>query len=200
MNPNGSALQVNGRENLWSRAVAMETGIQVASCYQCMRCSNSCPVSTNMDIKPHQVVRMVQLGQRERLLECSSIWICLSCEMCSTYCPNEIDVAGLMNHLKNLVVSSQKKPAEIDIATFHEVFLNVLQTSGRINDLQLMRQFRWKGLVRRDLPARGEMMKDFHLAMDLLKRKRLKLFPERSGATGEVRRIFEQYGRKGVSS
>mgnify|MGYP000684070217 FL=1 len=126
-----AAMQVNGHEKAWARAIASETGIQVASCYQCLRCSNSCPVSTFMDVKPHQVVRLVQLGWREALLRASSIWVCLSCEMCSTYCPNEIDVAGLMNHLKNSVISSRRPPAEYEIAAFHDVFLRVLREIGR---------------------------------------------------------------------
>ncbi|MFZ0613924.1 MAG: hypothetical protein WAM73_16915, partial [Desulfobacterales bacterium] len=37
-----------------------ETGANVAACYQCERCTNACPVSAYMDIKPHQVIRYVQ--------------------------------------------------------------------------------------------------------------------------------------------
>ena len=200
MSQNGNALQVNGRESLWSRSMAMETSIRVSSCYQCLRCTNSCPVSTFMDLKPHQVVRLVQLGQTEKLLACSAIWVCLSCEMCSTYCPNEIDVAGLMNHLKNSVVSSRKRPAEYEIAAFHQIFLDVLRNHGRINDLQLMQRYKWKTLIHGHLPPGKEVIKDLKLALELMKRKRLKIMPERSGATGEIRRLIEMHGRKGIRS
>ncbi len=193
-------LNVNGRETTWARAVAKETGIQVASCYQCLRCSNSCPVSTFMDIKPHQVVRLVQLGQREALLGASSIWVCLSCEMCSTYCPNEIDVAGLMNHLKNAVVSGRRTPAEYEIAAFHDVFLRVLRENGRINDLQLMQRYRIKTLLHGQVPTREELATDAVLAWDLFKRRRLRFLPEKSGAAGEIRRVLEDYGHKKVST
>lgn len=196
----GPTLNVDGRETVWARAVAKETGIQVASCYQCLRCSNSCPVSTFMDIKPHQVVRMVQLGQRESLLKASSIWVCLSCEMCSTYCPNEIDVAGLMNHLKNSVVSNRRMPAEYEIAAFHDVFLRVLKENGRINDLQLMQRYKLKTLLHGQMPSREEFMSDAALALDLFKRKRLRFLPEKSSAAGEIRQILEDYGHKKVST
>lgn len=195
-----SELQINGREYVWSRAVALETGISVSSCYQCLRCTNSCPVSSYMDIKPHQVVRLVQLGCRDALLESSTIWICLSCEMCSTYCPNEIHVARLMDYLKNSVVASRKVPAEYEIAAFHEVFLDVLTQHGRINDLQLMQRFKWKTLMHGNLPPKKEVMKDLSLAMALFKRRRLHLLPERSPAANEIRRIVAQHGRKGVPS
>ncbi|MGA7876646.1 MAG: 4Fe-4S dicluster domain-containing protein [Desulfoferrobacter sp.] len=200
MEQTNDTLQINGRENLWARAVSMETGIQVASCYQCLRCSNSCPVSTFMDIKPHQIVRLVQLGQKEKLLKCSAIWICLSCEMCTTYCPNEIDVAALLNHLKNSVVCSQITPAEYEIAAFHEVFMDVLQKHGRMNDLQLMQRFRFKTVSHGHLPSCDEMSDDISLALELLKRRRLRLFPERSRAANEIKRVLRQHGHKGVSS
>ena len=200
MNEAGSALKINGQERLRARAIAMEAGIRVASCYQCLRCTNSCPVSAFMDIKPHQVVRLTQLGQWERLLESSAIWICLSCEMCSTYCPNEVDVAGLMNHIKNSVVSSRRVPAEYEVAIFHEVFIDVLRRQGRINDLQLMQRFRWKTLAHGDIPSGEDTLNELTLALDLMKRKRLRLFPERSRAAAEIRRILKQYGQKGVAS
>jgi heterodisulfide reductase subunit C2 len=190
------ALQLPLVGTTWSSALAVQNGIRVASCYQCLRCSNSCPVSTFMDIKPHQVVRLVQLGQQEKLLQCSSIWVCLSCEMCTTYCPNEIDVAGLMNHLKNLVVAGRRLPAEPDIFTFHEVFLSALHKNGRINDLQLMQRYKWKRLMQGNLPPRDEVLRDLWLAIQLLKRKRLRLLPEKSPAAGEIRAIRQQLGSR----
>jgi heterodisulfide reductase subunit C len=186
-------------DHLWARAIAREAGIRVTSCYQCLRCTNSCPVSTFMDIKPHQVVRLVQFGRRETLLSCSSIWVCLSCEMCSTYCPNEIDVAGLMNHLKNAVISARKKPAEYEIALFQEIFLEVLQKYGRINDLQLIQRYKWKLLTRGMVPPARELKKDLRLAAGLLQRRRLRLLPERSGALREIREIMRHHGVGRVS-
>ena len=175
------SLRWNGPEQKWSRAVAAESGIRVTSCYQCLRCTNGCPVSTLMEIKPHEVVRLVQLGRRDELLESSTPWICLSCEMCSTYCPNEIDVAGLMNYLKNTVVSSLKKPALYEVAAFHEAFLSVLGRYGRMERLRTpWGVFKWKSLLNQGPPGRKEMIEDMSLAWSLLKRGRLGLFPDKA--------------------
>jgi heterodisulfide reductase subunit C len=187
-------------DHLWAQAIARETGIRATSCYQCLRCTNSCPVSTFMDIKPHQVVRLVQFGRRETLLSCSSIWVCLSCEMCSTYCPNEIDVAGLMNHLKNTVVSTRKKPAEYEIALFQEIFLEVLQKYGRINDLQLMQRYQWKLITRGTSPPANEFFKNVKLGLSLFRRNRLRILPERSRAVNEIRRLMEHHGSRRVTT
>ncbi len=191
---------MDGGEKLWSRAIEAETGIKTAACYQCLRCSNSCPVSDYMDIKPHRVVRLTQLGQKEALLRSSTIWICISCEMCSTYCPNEIDVAALMNHLKNSAVNSLRKPAEYEIAAFHEAFMTMLQRYGRINDLQLMGLFRTGNALHGRLPSWKSIGRDFGLAFGLLRRKRLRFFPEKSPAARRLRRLLSQYGRKRIRS
>jgi heterodisulfide reductase subunit C len=196
MPPTPPTLHITGREQAWSRDLIRTTGIPVSSCYQCLRCTNSCPVSSFMDIKPHQVVRDVLLGQRESLLSCSAIWVCLSCEMCSTYCPNDIDVAALMNQLKNMVVELHRIPAEPIIAAFHQVFLDVLGRHGRINELQLMHRFQFNVLRQGYRPPRQEIIRDLTLTLELLRRKRLKLFPEKSRGVSEVRQLISHYAEE----
>jgi heterodisulfide reductase subunit C len=194
-----TALTITGKEQTWSLDLALKTGIQVSSCYQCLRCTNSCPVSAFMDVKPHQIVRRVLLGQQEALLSCSAFWVCLSCEMCSTYCPNEIDVAGLMNRLKNMVMELHRDPAEPPIATFHQVFLDALGRHGRINELQLMNRYQWRMLRQGYQPPRQEVLRDLGLMLELLRRKRLKLLPEKSAAIEEIRRLAQFGGEEAHS-
>lgn len=199
VNEERKSLRWDERERPRPADVAAQTGIRVASCYQCLRCTNGCPVAALMDLKPHEVVRLAQFQRDEELLESASPWICLSCEMCSTYCPNEIDVAGLMNHLKNTVVSSQGKPALHEVAAFHEAFLDVLERYGRMNDFELMGRFKWKTLLHQGPPGRKEMLEDLSLAWSLLKRGRLALLPGKAEGAGEIRRFMRQHGKKRIS-
>ena len=74
------------------------------ACFQCRKCSNGCPVSFAMDLLPDEVIRMVILGQKDRVLRCNTIWICASCETCSTRCPNEVKIAEMMDHLKEMAI------------------------------------------------------------------------------------------------
>ena len=69
---------IGDRRDLFLNRVEGETGANISACYQCERCTNACPVSYYMDVKPHQVIRHVQLGWREDLLSSSTIWVCLS--------------------------------------------------------------------------------------------------------------------------
>ena len=63
-----------------------EADADVTACYQCGRCSAGCPVAEFFDLKPMQVVRMCCYGQEAELLASQTIWLCASCETCTTWC------------------------------------------------------------------------------------------------------------------
>jgi len=48
------------------------------------------------------MLRLIQVGQRERLLASRDMWLCLGCEMCGAHCPNEIDVGAVMIALRQV--------------------------------------------------------------------------------------------------
>jgi len=77
----------------------------VSSCYQCKKCSAGCPLTFAMDFYPDQVIRLALLGQEEQVLGCRTIWVCSSCETCTTRCPNNIDIAGVMDWLKEAAIA-----------------------------------------------------------------------------------------------
>ena len=60
------------------------SGSSVRRCFQCGKCSAGCPMSSFMEHPPNRVVRLLQLGQGQRVLAGRSIWYCASCETCST--------------------------------------------------------------------------------------------------------------------
>jgi len=55
-----------------------------------------------MEYGPDRILRLIQFGQRERLLASRDIWLCLECEMCGAFCPNEIDIGEVMIALKEM--------------------------------------------------------------------------------------------------
>ncbi|MEA1949191.1 MAG: 4Fe-4S dicluster domain-containing protein [Thermodesulfobacteriota bacterium] len=169
-----------------------ETGVNISACYQCERCTNACPVSHFMDIKPHQMIRYVQLGWREDLLKSSTIWICLSCEMCTTYCPNEVDVAEIINHLRNMAAHSSITPKENSLAVFHQTFLEVLRNSGRVNEFRLMNAYYLKPDILHEKIKNKTLKEDLLLGMTLLRKGRLKLFTPKSRAIKEIKKVYSQ--------
>jgi heterodisulfide reductase subunit C len=82
------------------RLVKADSGVNANKCYQCRRCSAGCPVAGYSDMHPAQIMRAVQLGQLDMILDDRFIWLCTGCQTCTTRCPQEIDVAGVMDELK----------------------------------------------------------------------------------------------------
>ena len=183
---------IGDRGDYFLNRIQGETGVNVSACYQCERCTNACPISGFMDLKPHQIIRYVQLGWRIRLLKSSTIWICLSCEMCTTYCPNEVDVAEIINHLRMMAASSSITPKEKSLAVFHQTFLEELIKSGRINEFRLMRAYYSKPDILHTKIKNGTFKQELQLAMTLFRKGRLKLTAPKSKAVKEIQKAYLQ--------
>ncbi len=183
---------IGDRGDFFLNRMQGETGVNISACYQCERCTNACPVSHFMDVKPHQAIRYVQLGWREDLLKSSTIWICLSCEMCTTYCPNEVDVAEIINHLRNMAVHSSITPKEKNLAVFHQTFLEVLRKYGRINEFRLMNAYYLKPDILHERIKNKILKEDLLLGMSLLRKGRLKLFTPKFRAIKEIKKAYSQ--------
>lgn len=91
-----------------------------------------------MEYGPDRVLRMVQTGEKDRLLSSHDIWICASCETCGTRCPNEIDIARVMDALRTLAVRSGVALAEPDAVKFHKLFLLEVKRLGRMHEASLL--------------------------------------------------------------
>jgi len=188
----GQRQNIEDRGNFFLQRMEGETGAKISSCYQCERCTNACPVAQFMDIKPHQVIRHVQLGWRETLLNSSTIWVCLSCEMCTTYCPNEVGVAEVINHLRNMASHSSVLPKEKHLAVFHHTFLEQLQRFGRVNEFWLMNAFNLKPGILKDKIKAGTLKDEILLGLALGKRGKLHMMPRRCKGIKEIREIYRR--------
>ena len=103
--------------------VQERSGQNIKLCYQCLKCSVGCPLSSHMEFNPNRVIRMIQYGQREKVLRSHAIWLCVSCMTCGVRCPNEIDIARVMESLRWLAAAEKSEPAEKGIELFHRLFL-----------------------------------------------------------------------------
>ena len=113
------------------------TGQNAFLCNQCARCSSGCPVAEHMDRTPNQVIRSVQLDD-ESVLESRAIWLCASCETCTTRCPQGVDVAGIMDALKIEAKARGIAPGVPTVDLFNRLFLGNINLFGRLYELGLM--------------------------------------------------------------
>ena len=87
------------------------------ACYQCGKCSAGCPSSPFMDLLPNQVLRLLQLGKVARILETNTPFACCSCFVCSSRCPKGIDIAAIMESLRQVSLRAKDDDFEVkDIA------------------------------------------------------------------------------------
>ncbi len=77
------------------------SGEKVSDCFQCGGCAASCPMTAEMDLLPPMLIRLIQLGQRE-VLESKTIWLCSSCLVCNSRCPRGLNVAKIMEALRQI--------------------------------------------------------------------------------------------------
>ena len=179
-------------DTTFARQGASDWKVDLFACYQCVKCSNGCPLTFAMDYPPHQLIRMLQLGMKEEVLGSRTIWVCSSCETCYTRCPNEIEIPKLMDDLKQEVLKQGRKPEQEAVALFHEVFLNNIKKFGRINETSLMSVYQmkssWSDLKKSKIDFAG-LFKNMGLGLNMLKRGRLSLFP-RKNLGKEVRGLF----------
>jgi ferredoxin len=61
--------------------------VGIEKCYNCGNCTASCPLATNDYLFPRNVIRRVQLGQKEHLMKQLDPWLCYYCGTCSDTCP-----------------------------------------------------------------------------------------------------------------
>ncbi len=58
-------------------------------------------MTSAMDLLPHQVIRLLQLGQVQEALNSKTIWVCASCLACSARCPRGMSLPNVMESLRS---------------------------------------------------------------------------------------------------
>ena len=160
---------------------------QIDLCWHCLSCSGGCPFSSHMDLLPNQVLRLVQWGQRAEVLSCRTIWICVGCHTCSSQCPNSIDIAAVMDALRQLALHDGVAVPEADILRFHRHIYGGIQRNGRLHKLEALARFKL---------GSGDPFSDLSAAIQMFTRGKLELLPSRIRQREELAHIFRHYGQR----
>ena len=97
---------------------------KVMLCFQCGTCTAYCPIARFDDFyRPRKLVRMVQLGLKDRLLSNDVIWLCSTCFTCVDHCPQDVGIAQIVRALRNLTVKGGSMPL-----VYQELASNILKT------------------------------------------------------------------------
>lgn len=99
-------------------------GEKLLYCFQCGTCTSDCPIARFSDTyRPRQIIRMAQLGLKEKVLSLDTLWLCASCFTCTDRCPQDVEVASVIRVLRNLAAQQGYIPQ-----VFKELGSNILET------------------------------------------------------------------------
>ena len=163
-------------------------GEDACRCYQCQKCSAGCPMTFAMDYPPSQIMRMIQLGQEDELLASKTIWVCLTCNTCSIRCPNDIDIALVIDALRERALDEGFRPAEEKVALFHRYFLDNVKKRGRTFEGELLARYQLRT---------GQAFQNAGLGLRMFLKGRLGLFPESVSNKKAFREIFRRVEERG---
>ncbi|VVB89683.1 CoB--CoM heterodisulfide reductase iron-sulfur subunit C [uncultured archaeon] len=152
---------------------------KIPTCMQCGICAGSCPVSHEMDYTPRQLVRMIQLGLKQEVLNSNTIWICTSCFSCSVRCPRGIRPTELMEALKPIAIAEGIKNKN---SKFDQVFSDVVRKNGKASEFLLISKY---GL------SEPGVIKQAPFGLSLIFKGKLPLASYRMEDTRELNAIFK---------
>ncbi|MCK4933335.1 4Fe-4S dicluster domain-containing protein [Candidatus Bathyarchaeota archaeon] len=113
-------------------------GENLKHCFQCGTCTSDCPIARFSDsYRPRTLIRMIQLGLKNRVLSSETLWLCAACFTCTDRCPQDVEVASVIRILRNMAVEKGFVPK-----IFKELGSNILETgiAYRIPELRLKRR------------------------------------------------------------
>lgn len=169
-------------DSKFAERVLKEIGQNVNLCYQCRKCASGCPVVYEMDYTPAQIIHAIRLGMKDLVLKSKTIWLCASCETCTTRCPQDVDIAKVMDAARIIAIRERVKLPIGDIPAFNKTFLQIVRIFGRSFELGLTMLLKLRT---------REFTKDMDLGIKLLRKGKLRLFPSFTSIV-EVNKIFSK--------
>ncbi len=114
-------------------------------------------VDGEMDVSPTRIMRLLQLeaafageadkagGYAARALAADTPWLCAGCLACTTRCPQNVDIAGTMDALREEALrrnaASHSRRAR-DIQSLHKTFLAQALGRGRIHEVSMIIKYK----------------------------------------------------------
>lgn len=136
-------------------------------------------------LPPHRVLRLVQLGLQERVLQSQAIWLCAGCNTCTSRCPRNVDLARVMDCLRGLAKRDGilLEGRARDVAIFYDCFLNTVKDNGKLYELGMMLNYNLKT---------RQIFKNADTGLAMFTKNKVKLLPARTQNHRDIGLIFER--------
>jgi len=159
-----------------------ESDQNINLCFQCSKCTAGCPAVWAMDLTPTQIIHAARLGLKELIFNSKTIWFCVSCETCTTRCPQEVDIAKVMDAARILAQKEKVKAKVPEVTAFYKASMSTIKRFGRMYEL---------GLIAKLKLETKNFFQDLALGMKMFRKGKLKLRPKFVNVI-EVNKIFHR--------
>lgn len=106
------------------KILAKLRGRELVNCFQCMKCTSGCTALKLLELKPHEIEKLVNLGLVDELASSEIIWTCVTCLKCVERCPQKASPYHVIVALRNLAVEREAKVPE----EFMKAISQILET------------------------------------------------------------------------
>jgi heterodisulfide reductase subunit C2 len=157
----------------------------VRECYQCGNCTAGCPAAFTFDHTPNQIMRMLQVGLVDEVLDSKAVQLCVQCLTCTARCPRNIDIAGIIEDLKTIATAQERDVPE-HVKIFNKTFLGAIARFGRLPEFYDMAMF-YTGTMNPKM-ALGNV----GLMVPVMSKRKMPLLPHKAKGADEVSRIYKK--------
>lgn len=95
-------------------------------CFQCMRCTSGCTALKLLELKPHEIMKLVGLGLGDDLVASDVIWTCATCLKCTQRCPQKTSPYHVIMALRSLAVEREATVPEAYLKAVSQILENGL--------------------------------------------------------------------------
>jgi len=175
-------LVINKREAGIFNAVKEISGVDVAGCLQCKKCTNGCPVAKLVKVPPSEIIRRLQFNECDSIINSDLVWMCASCDTCFSRCPMQIDMAAVMDALRIISIRKNTVKQKGNIPLFNKWFLKTVSIFGRTYDL---------GMIAAYKVGTSNYFQDVDKFPMMLQKRKIALFPSFKADKKYVKKIFK---------
>jgi ferredoxin len=83
--------------------------VNVEACFNCGTCTAICPLTTDEHPFPRNMIRLVQMGLRDRLVRSTDPWLCYYCGDCTKTCPRGAEPGETMMAVRRWLTGQYDK-------------------------------------------------------------------------------------------
>jgi heterodisulfide reductase subunit C len=130
------------------------------------------------------LIALFRAGQIEEILRSRTIWICASCYMCTTRCPQHIKITDLLYALKRTAIDAGLYPEKFPVYLLSKNFVRLVNRYGRNQEMLLLLLY----YLRRNPFG---LLKLLPLGIKMIRRGRIAFFPKKIKGIEAIRKILQ---------